>query len=80
MKHHRIIVRRIYHFVSQMLLDAGPLLQCILCTGCIESAYFSQGILDLQPFPMLPAVPPHGGSGQAHPQATLQIQEVPHCS
>ena len=37
----------------------------------------AQGVLNLQPVPVLPPVPPHGGAGQAHPQAALQIQEVP---
>jgi hypothetical protein len=31
MKHHRIIVKRICHFVSQMILYLGPLLQCAWC-------------------------------------------------
>jgi hypothetical protein len=31
-KHHRIIVKRICHFVSQMILYLGPLLQCIIGT------------------------------------------------
>jgi hypothetical protein len=40
-KHHRIIVKRICHFVSQIILYLGPLLQCTVY--CIEGRLLDRG-------------------------------------